>query len=1442
MRHGPSLLKAALLVVCVAPLNPWSDPGWLLGVAHAQDPLWVIGDQAVHFPSGTATQITLAALPTPSVSSIPDDYEYQGQIAEHTQNAQYDDEGNLLFFIVDGNIYNRDGFLIADDAADVIDRDCEVCFLGGEEVHIIPVEGSCTRFFIVGLMFDSFEREIASETKGMLRWGVLDMALQSDLPVYEGQAVGVNGRFMSIGEREAAELFLSNPGGQWNPDFVEPENAPGDAISYLQDGTIRSSSAEDEEAIYGGSAQVDASGRALMVVRVSQALVILQFDATGIKKLVAPGLGADWPFDFESSVDVGDWDISQRGELTARITGDVLQVAHTSYNNMLLDQQVPPEPQIVHQTRVTYWRFSLDLLDPTIEVTADFSPQSEPDANPRSYSLDVYLQSDPDPLDFADNPITRPATCGVEFSPNGRYIYFVKSVPYAYPGTFSTESTFGYIDLEWIQGDPGTYYTYVPIGSTAFAGRLADTQLNLGDGIVGADNALYMLGATDVGEYWFGVFLDPDNPDPENWLVGNDFGSVVYKTDPTSPTTQYRVLPPRLIGGTHLQQMSSTACCSDMVSARDRSATITSTSDLSWEPGNNAFWNTEAPVHIATELRIQAGAVVNAHDMEFRFGDDAVLVIEEGAQLNCTDCIFTNACEGVRWKGIRVEGDASDHTQTGTHQGQLRLFTSTVEGALTGVWCTRESNNGGPGMAYGGGAVRAYGCSFRDCKVGARTDNYHRYAGNGAELPNLCYFAGCTFETTVGWGPTDVPKSHLIFSDVSGIKVMDCAFKNTTAVTGNLNVRGYGIFARDAGFTCNGTNPAIYKFEGLTAGVVASLPDPAKVYTVNGMSFKNNGQGLVDFGSSDATITNNQFVLRGSATTSNTATVGIQLFQSERYTVERNTFTDQGTNVPSVGIWFSGPAAEDNQIYDNTFTDLSVGTFVEGRQRADNGVPAFDPGLELLCGDHDGNNSDQLILQEGYIQFMQGLPINGNVTANNVFGPVDCDSNGPVDPSFNISVWAWDDYGMDVQYNYYDNATSPEMRPDCIEDEVGDPLSATGDWFYDLQFVTVTDPFDKEANCAGGVLDQVGGPGDVVQLSAQYKHKQGELRSAVGQYFSTIDREKTLDLLGMIYHQPWYPSYLLRDTLFAYYPLSDTALKSIIARAEPMDPWHLTQVFIHNSPLHKKYLDLIEESEILPPYFFAILSGLQEGQSAKAVLEQEVVLRQDEKTRLQHLLLGAWAADSTLAHRQDSLVAIFIADSLGDGLRGQYLTHLCCGEFTQAVALEAELDLHKFHKRLKTWGKIYQGVGGDWSQTDSTDRADLLYLAYNHAASAGALSWAVLLHIGELDSLPTPEIPAELKSLWMRRRHKVDAASTASALAVLPNPATDRIAFTYPAGMESGVLEMHDAQGRLVESIQLNGRKGLVESSVSGLSEGLYTVRLLLDGFNVANAKFNVMR
>lgn len=141
----------------------------LLSNAQFHDPVWTSGSTQITFPHGDVTQVQVQDLPTPTNANIPAQFRYSGAVANTCQYGQYDREGKLLFFIVDGNFYNADGYLIADAALSPNDLDCSTCFYPGQEIHVYPVPGSCSRYFVFSLYSVFPDGSFVFQAQGLLR-------------------------------------------------------------------------------------------------------------------------------------------------------------------------------------------------------------------------------------------------------------------------------------------------------------------------------------------------------------------------------------------------------------------------------------------------------------------------------------------------------------------------------------------------------------------------------------------------------------------------------------------------------------------------------------------------------------------------------------------------------------------------------------------------------------------------------------------------------------------------------------------------------------------------------------------------------------------------------------------------------------------------------------------------------------------------------------------------------------------------------------------------------------------------------------------------------------------------------------------------------------------------------------------------------------------------
>ncbi len=953
----------------------------------AQDPLWVIGNQQVHFPQTSGEAIRTSPLPTSFNPDIPDAYEYQGQVAQRTQNIQYDDEGKVLFFEIDGRIYNRDGLLLADNADDLWDVDCETCFIGGEEVHIFPVPGSCTRFFVVALLFENFQRSSSAQERGFLEWGVLDMELESSLPAYSDACVRVNGRFLTTVEVSLAGYNFLNGGGL---GLVTPMQSNPMGNSYLEQCSIYSDGG-GAQAIHGASIQVDAAGTKLLVVRCNQAILMLQVDASGITRL--PG---EWP---TGSMDNNE---SQRGELALHLDGNQLRVAHSSYLRYFFGplpcvQNGQPAP--VHNLQVGFAQFNL-VPGPLISVSM---PSATPAPNPRNYSLDLYCPGSPYPLDGFGNDINRPAVAGLEFSPNGRYVYFVKSTDLAFPNSGGPQTTFGCIDLDWLEGQAGNPQTYLPIDDPIGTRRLCETQLGINTAPNGVGKALYMLGADAVGQYWLGAFLDPDNPalatSAENWETHVvEMGNIAIRSEFNSPATEHRLLNRRTLGATHHAFLQQELCCEALTRAKDRSTTIEPDDcDLTWEPGNNAFWNTTEPIHVATELRIAPGAHVVAQNMTFKFAEDARLVVERGASFKCTNCLFTNACPDKRWKGILVASNAGQH-QWGplhpTHQGELVLRASIVEHAVAGIrtgggvidvgaatlLVDDDENDQTPPIAVW---TRS---EIRNCHRGVMFRNYSNFSpSTGAGMHNRSRFEDVLFRVDADYMPDYGFQEHAWLWRVSGIPFIACDFENALPdgffdIVGSQGL-GHGIRSLDANFRVTGKCSQLWPnggppcpenlfrrstFTGLDHGIHALQGSKLRNFTVDRAQFTDNICGVYADGVVGYVVKNSNFSV-GNRNVAMTNLDEQHWFSHHRgiyskrcygFTVDDNTLyktPGSPTDRRTEGVVIGYSQDHNDYVFRNHGRDLNWGFVGEGVSASTE--PSYTPivGLQMICNTNQNN-------------------------------------------------------------------------------------------------------------------------------------------------------------------------------------------------------------------------------------------------------------------------------------------------------------------------------------------------------------------------------------------------------------------------------------------------------------------------------------------------------
>ncbi len=1325
---------------------------------------------------GAQAPFEATGLPTPDGSDVY----IEGQ-AHLSHFALTDGECQTIAFAVDGNLYDKDGYLMADAKGE----DCNQCLEPGVmEMLAIPVPGQCGLYYIV----TSAPGNNVGPANAGLSVAVLDLALPS------AYHAGRHGRLVNL-DGELGALY---------PNISFGNNA-------IVDGFVVNVAPDDDNKSNSPMLRAIKVGEAYWLYAV-YATRVVQFKLDALGVVDVPTVAGDHipvylnqdPFQPKAFHRDASVALATNGEVRLALTDQVLYP-------WPIQQGTPPSyPVLVMRFDPSNNGALLGVqgLSPNQNGYPDFQ-----NANMVTTTDPGLLQDGPSGCAWVQN--------ASKLVVSGRVVEGTDWVPAIAEYDMVTASWTDLLPTLAIQGSALEYVRTRMYRNVAPDGVGVAIYLPYPGGvaaITGADQGTYAF-LQSVG---FGGGV-PDVFDPE-------YGIVLFAP---------RFLNAQVAGDATVAAYNDVACCevrSNYEGYHGYTFPVIP-GNYDWTATSNPFGNCPEVLFL-DDLIIPAGVHLTIDGMHLKFAPTAHMILRAGAFVDADHSAFTpEDCLGVRWQGIRVEGVPTEPTQNSTVQGQLWLDDCLVEEAHVGIWCGREGD-----ADHGGGFFKCYDSRIRDCIVGARVMQYHRIVGN-TPLPNKCSFQNTRFEVTLGWPDLNdnLPKAQVHLYDVDGVGITRCAFTNGFSVLlMPPHSRGVGILSFQASYRCRGFGDfANNHFRQLYAGIVNVANDPLFANSVDGMHFDRNLVGVYDMYCFFSKVKNNKFTAMTSAQqVDDYLSMGMYIDQSAGYVVERNYFEDidgdQEQEVGSVGIWFHGEQVADNRIYDNEFHDLTIGNVAEGKHHGlnDQGPQPINTGLQWLCGLYEGEVYDQFLLSpDGTIKIEQGFA-DPDLTAGNVFaGPTDCST------TFEPVVYDSHYQPYHVTYHFYENAQSPDCRPECVEDENGTDLYSTGH-YYDLIPAYGALPFDAAQHCNGGVLDA---QTHVVAVHmAAYQAKYAELRSTAAAVAGQLDDGDKTEVLEAIKADPAWPSHQLRSFLLARSPLSEEAIITAILREVPMDPWHLTQVLIANSRLSGQIWAELLHADLLSPFFINMIREHEDDPSYREALMQELRLRADEKELEQRLLVNALEDDSTYTGKLDTLLTVLSADTLGTGRAVAYQLALSHGLVPEAAQLAGLLVGEPRYAMVLDLGSMLGALGYDWSQAGPSELAALASKAGNGTALGRAAAWGIRYALGATDSLPNGVLPFAYRSAVQAGGDT--AAMSVPVVGAYPNPAKDRMMITYPADLEGATLEVLDATGRSVYTERVGSGTAFTELDVRGWNEGLYLARVLQLGAVIGETKCAIVR
>lgn len=801
-----------------------------------------------------------------------------------------------------------------------------------------------------------------------------------------------------------------------------------------------------------------------------------------------------------------------------------------------------------------------------------------------------------DPTNF--NLISRNLVCLPNYGINENG--FVKGLEFSMDGnklfiTFSGQTDLYYIDLHPTSGNPTLNSIGLTINPPISVCDYQYSQIELG-----RNGMMYYLHSNESGSIGGISELNPiDNSWREIFPETSQkiYFSHAYENYGTTLPTKCLLFEDQMDGIYNSLDFTSqnSWCCNNHIYYSDWPEDGYFTASMLWAPGtgNSPFPCINGIVWINQDVVIPANKTLTIKDMTFKFAGNKKLIINTGAKLILDHSTLSSVhdCElNTLWGGIEIYGTSNADQFTPGVQGTLEMINgSCIENAICGV-AAGTSDNTGALLLNGGGIIKATGATFVNCIEAVKYAPFKNMVSQD-EKPNLGRFVNCQFKTTDDLYAlhNQIPQSFINIKGVSGLIFRGCDFLNISTQTGQF--RGIGIKSADAQYEvcgycpfaqipCSGFDSCRFKY--LQYGILAQNAASANAVNIRNTRFVDNFRGVGLFGIANAVITGNTFDVgenHGPETQLHHYDSYALYFEGCRnYTIKENEFTT--THWGRYGVIIANSGKNDELISNNSFSNFKYALQAEGRNGSSiafNGSVNMDRGLLIKCNDFTNQQFSDVSLvhftnpnstiTQGRIKRNQGECTNTATPAGNQF-----------DPGHIHNLYSKTGVKSYV-YKYHNTGaqTEPTLNNSTLITKAACPLPFTSS--------------SCNTNTSSRNKDEI--ISSITSISEE-----------INNFLMLFDGGKTSDLLDIIFSSG-YSSAEIRDNLLNASPLlTDTVLIAAI-HSEYLKQNDLSTVIIANSSLSDRVLDEIKLIDLPSDIREAILIA-QNGTSARMDLEKQI--------------------------------------------------------------------------------------------------------------------------------------------------------------------------------------------------------------------------------------------
>lgn len=1015
-------------------------------------------------------------------------------------------------------------------------------------------------------------------------------------------------------------------------------------------------------------------------------------------------------------------------------------------------------------------------------------------------------------VNFPDRQVS-----GVEFSPNGQYVYF----------THETNNYHPY-PVEWVE------YANITNRQPVNAGNAIMNDFRFSQIELGLDGKMYMATSNRLA-----TISNSNNPPSLSW----NNNSVSLSAYPADPFGAY-LLPDQVDQDNYGGFYQSTMACCNLYSSfsidkefyfplgttnLDFTNPLATYTVTGYDSGTNPMIVEFTQTSTArANVHIPAGANVTFKNMRFEFTPEyipvnpsdptdvaipgAKLIVEKNSPTDpvggmltvntstltvCTKCSSNRMWPGVEVLGYNNAATPNQGSFGSSIQGWMKINPgSKVEHAINGI--TIGDVNGG----QGGGVVEGNSATIENCLRGLMV----RTCGN---IPaNKTKFNRCTFQNTqalLSPDPTIKPLLLANLLDAVNIYFYGCNFKNLYAPYDNAY---YGLTASNSLIHVIKSGFVISRFERLGFGLWAISAMPGRTVNCQNAEFTMNKVGAYVGTCNNAIFKNNVFKVKDDVVDPNYFSTGLYLDASSGFTVTGNAFSKTApfpqiapnATIGSVVNNSNVSQRMDNFIIKNTYSKLHFGAQsidINYFDDVNSTAVTNDGGLGYYCNTFNAPivwadmATSQINFPTSGINYHQGHSTGTN-TAYTTGNKYSYTLTGSVKDILQ------DDNSYPFQSHWSNNIGNAE--PKTVSSNVAPIFSANS-----------TNP------CGVNLYQLVEN-----DIYTEVDSKVAELKTSIAEIQTKMAAGSSVALLELI-HQAGNPGQIKNELMAVAPYASNDVLFAYLGSSPPQG--HLQQVMQACSPLSSELVEKIESSKLPKGIKDAILSN-QTGTSPFVVGNDLIRLYNAQIDWLYTEVIATYLADEVTPNAYEkALDYIKLSSKPGDCKGAKCRYELSVKNDAEALANLQILEqfLQAGNPKLEIHKILYELYGKD-IKTELDTKPDMVIkletIAVNTTDKESALLALSVLNykrevspLAEFIGLPVGST-SRLSSAAMTEFNETyaDESEDLSSINNFPNPFTGKttLTATVPANTVSAELVVIDVLGKEVARYKLSDGENAV--------------------------------